>query len=77
MNTLTHAGESHEFSTTAELLALPHVRRFLDDPKFSHWAYDGLTIYAVDSRPVMHLVGVTRERVVLPRKLQASQPGKS
>lgn len=74
MNSISHAGASHEFSTVDELLALPMVAKFLNDPQFKYWAYDGLTIYAVDRTPIMHLVGIVKERVVLPLKLQASQP---
>lgn len=70
MNTITKDGASHPFATVADLLALPMVAKYVNDPQFQHWAYDGLTIYAVDSRPIAHLVGIVAERVVLPRTLQ-------
>lgn len=71
MNSLTKDGQVHEFATVADFLALPTVAKYLNDPQFQHWAYDGLTIYAVDSRPVAHLVGIVQARVILPRTLQA------
>lgn len=69
VNSITKDGTSHPFATVADFLALPTVAKYLNDPQFQHWAYDGLTIYAVDSRPVAHLVGIVQERVILPRTL--------
>lgn len=70
MNSITKDGQVHPFVAVADLLALPMVAKYLNDPRFQHWAYDGLTIYAVDSSPVAHLVGIVQERVILPRTLQ-------
>lgn len=70
MNSITAQGESYDFATVADLLALPMVAKYLHDPQFQRWAYDGLTIYALDSHPIMHLVGIVKERVVLPPVLQ-------
>lgn len=38
MNTLTHNGESFDFETVAELLALPRVNKFRCDPAVSHFS---------------------------------------
>lgn len=74
MNTISHDGQSFAFATVSELLALPVVRKFLEDPQFQDWAYDCFTIYAVDSTPIMHLVGVVKERVVLPKSICGGRP---
>lgn len=74
MNAITCRGESHDFATVADLLALPSVAKFLDDPQFDYWLYDGFTIYAVDKHPIKHLVGIVKERVVLPPTLKGGRP---
>lgn len=71
MNTISNGTESHDFSTVAELLALPMVAKYIEAPQFDHWLYDGFTIYAVNQTPFACLVGIVKERVVLPLKLQA------
>lgn len=61
MNTLTHRGISHEFTTKAELFA---IAREVTGCEITHIYRDGLRVFGVDSRPVMGEIGVSREPVL-------------
>lgn len=72
MNSITHNGISHDFATVDELLALPIVRAFTEDPAVSHLAQgDGcLVAYRlIDKTPVMCVVGRLAAHVVLPARI--------
>lgn len=73
VNRISHNGQTHEFSTTAEFLALPIMRKFTDDPAVSHLAQGGNQLQAIkliEGTPVMHVIGTLAEPVVLPKTLQ-------
>lgn len=78
MNSITHNGQSHDFATTDEFLALPIVRKFTDDPAFTHLANSPGQLQAckkIEGQPVMHVVGQLKEPVVLPKILDLREPG--
>jgi hypothetical protein len=56
MNSLTSNGICHDFSTLQEL-------RALIDPSITYLYRDGLTLVGYDARPVMHILGTTKEPV--------------
>lgn len=69
MNSIISNGISHDFASIDELLALPIVRAFTEDPTVSHLAQgDGcLVAYKlIDKTPVMCVVGRLAAHVVLP-----------
>lgn len=78
MNSISHAGAFHEFSTVDELIALPMVKAFTDDPTVSHFAQgDGqlLACKTIEGKPVWHLVGALAQPVILPASISgSSQP---
>jgi hypothetical protein len=57
MNTLTIHGICHDFATLDEL-------RALIDPSITYLYRDGLILVGYDARPVMHVIGTTKEPVV-------------
>lgn len=72
MNSISHAGASHDFPTVAELLALPMVRKYTDDLAVSHFAQgDGhlLACKTIEGKPVWHLVGALAQPVILPASI--------
>lgn len=78
MNHITHNGQSFDFETVPELLALPLVKAFTDDPAVSHFAQgDGrlLACKTIEGKPVWHLVGALAQPVILPASISgSSQP---
>lgn len=76
MNSISHAGACHDFSTVAELLALPMVAKYTDDPAVSHFAQgDGqlLACKTIEGKPVWHLVGALAQPVILPKSICGAQ----
>ena len=61
MNTFTHNGESHAFTTRDELFA---VAREITSTDVTHIYRDGLRVFGVDTRPVMCEIGTSKEPVL-------------
>lgn len=73
MNALIHNGQSHDFATADELLALDRVREFTTDSTVSHLLYNADELWAAKGNPtVLCLVGRLKERVALPAQVRAS-----
>lgn len=72
MNTLLHAGQSHPFATADELLALPIVRKYVEDPQVGYLGFDQRNLVAFVGKPaVMHLIGTLERPVVLPKSIHS------
>jgi hypothetical protein len=61
VNTVARNGESHAFTTRDELFA---IARKVTGVEITHIYRDGLRVYGVDSRPVMHEIGTSSEPVM-------------
>jgi hypothetical protein len=61
MNTITHNGESLTFTSADELFA---IAREVTGVQITHIYRDGLRVYGIDSRPVMHEIGTSSEPVM-------------
>lgn len=61
MNTITHNGESHDFSTRDELFA---IARKITGTDITHIYRDGLRVFGFDTRPVMYAIGTSKEPVL-------------
>jgi hypothetical protein len=61
VNTLTHNGESHDFTTRDELFAI--ARKFTGT-EVTHVYRDGLRVFGFDTRPVMCEIGTSKEPVL-------------
>jgi hypothetical protein len=75
MNSLTHDGQSYEFSTADELLALPIVRKYTSDPAVSKLGYNRDCLAAfVGNPPIEHIIGRLKEPVMLPASISGRAP---
>lgn len=68
MNTITHNGESHEFTTRDELFA---IARKVTGTDITHIYRDGLRVFGADTRPVMCAIGTSMQPVLFIGELQA------
>lgn len=67
MNTITHNGESHDFTTRDELFA---IARKVTGTDITHIYRDDLQVFGVDTRPVMCAIGTSKEPVLFIGELQ-------
>lgn len=72
MNSIAHDGQSHEFATTDELLSLPLVKQYTDDPAVIRLGQgDGqlVAVKLIEDTPVFHVIGTLAQPVVLPKTI--------